>query len=195
MITETYTYTIQDIPIETGDILCLRFDAENPANPGDYWRILGLLIPGEVDHVAVYVGPGGRCVEACARGVYTFELEDNEWVAEKMFKHRGRFIDQFVGVAYPLQGRGLSPETERKTRIEIANYCLAQAEARQPYNLNLFDPEGEDSFYCAQLAYKAYQPHGINLNTDRGVPNIPGTRRIVFPQEIWRGFPHKSLKD
>lgn len=190
-----YSYTVNDIPIQTGDILCLAFDADNPAYPGDYWRILGLLIPGEVDHVAVYVGPEGRCVEAAARGVYTFDLEDNEWTARKMYKHRGRFKDHLVGVAYPLQAAGLSAEDENQVRASVAEFCLAQATARKPYNINLLNPGHKDAFYCGQLAYQAYISHGIDLNTNQGVPNLPGTSSIVFPQEIWNGFPHTRIND
>jgi hypothetical protein len=129
-------------------------------------------------------------VEACARGVYTFDLEDNEWAPEKMFKHRGRFRDQLVGAAYPLHGLDLAAEEVMRIRWAVADYCLAQAAARKPYNLNLFDPDTEEAFYCGQLAYKAYLPHGIDLNTGKGVPDLPGTDRIVFPQEIWEGFYH-----
>ena len=88
-----HSYEISGLSVQTGDILCMAFDGEDVVNPGDYWRILGLLIPGEVDHVAVYVGSGGLCVEVSARGVYTFNLEDNQWAPEKMFKHRGVFKD------------------------------------------------------------------------------------------------------
>ena len=73
-----HSYKISGLSVQTGDILCMAFDGDDVVNPGDYWRILGLLIPGEVDHVAVYVGPGGLCVEVSARGVYTFNMEDNE---------------------------------------------------------------------------------------------------------------------
>lgn len=168
----------------------MAFDGDERVNPGDYWRVLGLLIPGEVDHVGVYLGPGGRCVEASARGVYTFDLEDNQWNPEKLFKYRGHFKDHLVGVAYPLHGLGLGAENEIRVRQDVADYCLAQAEAGKPYNINLFDTDREDAFYCSQLVYKAYLCHGINLNTGLGVPNLPGTSGIVFPQEIWQGCYH-----
>ncbi len=190
-----YTYTLDGLQIQTGDILCLAFGRDENISPGDYWRIIGLLVPGEVDHVAVYVGPGGRCVEACAKGVYTFDLEDNEWAAEKMFKHRGRFKDQLVGVAYPLHGLGYTAEEETQIRYSVANYSLAQAKAKKPYNINLLDPDQDEAFYCSQLAYKAYLLHGINLNTGQGVPNLPGTDQIVFPQEIWRGCFHRRVSN
>jgi len=167
----------------------MAFNPESGVNPGDYWRILGLLIPGEVDHVAVYVGPDGRCVEACARGVYTFDLEDGQWAPEKMFKHRGRLKDHLVGVAYPLQAPGGVTEPEVRVRQAVAAYCLAQV--GKPYNINLLNPEREDAFYCSQLAYKAYQPFGINLNTGLGVPDLPGSAGIIFPQEIWSGCAHR----
>ena len=185
-----YTYIIEGLTLQPGDFLCMAFDPGEPVSPGDYWRLLGLLIPGEVDHIAVYVGPGGRCVEASAKGVYTFSLEDNQWSPEKMIKYRGPFKDHLVGVAYPLHGLDLEPDEETRIRQGVANYCLAQAEARKPYNLNLFNPNREAAFYCSQLAYKAYLPYGINLNTGLGVPDLPGTRSIVFPQEIWEGCCH-----
>lgn len=182
------TYVVEGLEIQAGDVLCMAFNPESCVNTGDYWRILGLLIPGEVDHVAVYVGPGGRCVEACARGVYTFDLEDNQWAPEKMFKHRGRLKDHLVGVAYPLQAPGGATEPEARVRQAVAAYCLAQV--GKPYNINLLNPEREDAFYCSQLAFKAYQPFGINLNTGLGVPDLPGSASIIFPQEIWSGCAH-----
>jgi uncharacterized protein YycO len=75
----------------------------------------------------------------------------------------------------------------------VADYCLAQAAANKPYNLNFFDPDTERAFYCSQLAYKAYIAHGIDLNTGQGVPDIPGTSSIVFPQEIWSGCQHQRV--
>jgi hypothetical protein len=182
------SYEISGLSVQTGDILCMAFDGDDVINPGDYWRILGMLIPGEVDHVAVYVGPGGLCVEVSARGVYTFNLEDNEWAPEKMFKHRGVFKDHLIGAAFPLHGVDVTRDREEQIRQNVAEYCLAQAEANKPYNINLFNPDREDAFYCSQLAYKAYLPHGINLNTGQGVPNLPGTDKIIFPQEIWQGL-------
>jgi hypothetical protein len=182
------SYIVEGLHIQTGDVLCMAFSPEACVNPGDYWRMLGLLIPGEVDHVAVYVGPGGRCVEACARGVYTFDLEDNQWAPEKMFKHRGRLKDHLVGVAYPLHDTGVEGHSEARIRQAVGRYCLAQV--GKPYNINLLNPGREDAFYCGQLVYKAYLPFGIDLNTGLGVPDLPGTTSIVFPQEIWRGCYH-----
>ena len=183
-----HEFVINGLKIQTGDILCMAFDKNETAHPGDYWRILGLLIPGEVDHVAIYIGPDDRCVESCARGVYFFHLQGEEWVAKNMYKYRGRFKDHLVGVAYPLHGLDLSIEEENKIRSQVADFCLAQV--GKLYNINLLNPDHDESFYCSQLAYRAYLPHGINLNTDRGVPNLPGTSSIVFPQEIWSGFHH-----
>ena len=186
----THTYSINNLPIQTGDILCLGFDTSQEIKPGDYWRILGILIPGEVDHVAIYLGPEGRCVEASAKGVYTFNMVDNWWSPEKMFKQRGKFKDHLVGVAYPLYHLNISFESETRIRQTVADFCLNQAESKKPYNINLLDPHREDAFYCGQLAYLAYLPHGIDLNTNRGIANLPGTKKIVFPQEIWHSCFH-----
>ena len=84
-----------------------------------------------------------------------------------------------------------SEEEEAQIRSSVADYCLAQAAANKPYNLNFLDSQTEDAFYCSQLAYKAYLPHGIDLNSGQGVPNVKGTSRIIFPQEIWSGCIHR----
>jgi hypothetical protein len=187
-----HTYTINGLQIQTGDILCLAFHGDLQNHPVNHWRLLGLLIPGEVDHVALYIGPEGRCVESAYRGVYEFHLGGKRWKPKKMYKYRGRFKDDFVGVAYPLQGRGLSEADDDRIRQSVAAYCLAQI--GKSYNINLLNPETEDAFYCSQLAYKAYLPHGIDLNSDHGVPHIIGSSRIVFPNEIWRGC-HRQRAD
>ncbi|MBT3389732.1 MAG: hypothetical protein HN413_04915 [Chloroflexi bacterium] len=179
-----YSYQIDGIPIQTGDIIGTT-DIELEIQAGEFWRLLGRLMPGPVDHIAIYIGPGGRCIESGGRGVIAFEIDEGGWLSGKMSKHRGRFLDQFYGVAYPLAGRGLSDDEEIYIRESVAAYCLEQAQGRKRYNLNFLDSETDESFYCSQLAYKAYIRHGINLNTGVGVPNLPGTSSVVFPQEIW----------
>ena len=109
-----------------------------------------------------------------------------------MYKYRGRFKDDFVGVAYPLQGRGFSEAEEIRIRKSVAAYC--QAQIHKPYNINFLNPDSESAFYCSQLAYKAYLPHGIDLNSDHGVPHIIGSSRIVFPSEIWNGCHHQRAE-
>ena len=183
-----YDYRIHDITVYTGDILCTT-DGAQDLLPGEFWRLIGRLLPGDVDHIAIYIGPGGRCVEAGAFGVVTFEVPDSTWDARQMMVRRGAFADTFYGAVFPLQHLGLASAEEVEIRTSLAAYCLAQA--GKPYNLNYFDPETEEAFYCSQLAYKAYQHHGINLNTGRGIEHLPGSGRIVFPQEIWDGFPHR----
>ncbi|MBL7164392.1 MAG: hypothetical protein ISS57_17535 [Anaerolineales bacterium] len=187
-----YTYTVEGLPLRTGDIVCTT-DIKLEIEAGEFWRLLGRLLPGDVDHIAIYVGPGGRCVESGGRGVVTFELRGDSWTPKKMIKHRGPFLDQLYGIAYPLEGRGLSEEEEMHIRESVAEFCLAQAEAEKPYNINFLDSDTEEAFYCSQLAYKAYIKHGINLNTGQGVPNLPGTSSIVFPQEIWSACHNRKI--
>lgn len=151
---------------------------------------MGRLVPGEVDHVAVFVGPSGRCVEAGPRGVALFNLPGESWNAESMAIQRGLLLDSLSGVVSPLQGLDLSTAQEMSMRQKIAAYCLAQL--GKPYNLNFIDSEIETAFYCSQLAYKAYQQVGVNLNTGLMIEHLAGTNRIIFPQEIWGGFPHRE---
>jgi hypothetical protein len=185
-----YTYQIEGIPLQTGDIIC-TMNGKPDILPGEFWRLVGRLVPGDVDHVAMYLGPNGRCVEAGAHGVIKFTVFNGEWNTERMARRRGHLFDSFYGIVSPLEGNGFSDEEEREMRQIVAAYCLAQV--GKPYNLNFLDAETEESFYCSQLAYKAYQQVGMNLNTGLAMEQIPGTNAIIYPQEIWNGFNHRAV--
>lgn len=181
-----YSFEINGLSVKTGDLVC-TVDGGGPVIPGEFWRLIGKLIPGDVDHIAVYVGPGGRCVEAGPRGVISFETHSPAWNSAAMYGQRG-FIDQLYGIAYPLSERDLTAEEEEAVRQSVAQYCLAQT--GKPYNIDFLNSGTEDSFYCSQLAYKAYLKNRIDLNTGKGVPDIPGTASIIFPQEVWESCVH-----
>jgi len=184
-----YSYSINDIPVSTGDIICVT-DGGLPVLAGHFWHLIGKLIPGYIDHVAIYLGPGGLCVESGPKGVIIFNIENGCWDSLAMCKERHGMIDSFFGVAYPLK-RDEHPDSEQvKIREKVAEFCLMQASARKPYNLNFLDSKRADAFYCSQLAYLAYLPWGVNLNTNVGIPDIPGTESIIYPQEIWDGCEH-----
>jgi cell wall-associated NlpC family hydrolase len=186
-----YTYCIEGIALQTGDVIC-TMNGKPDILPGEFWRIVGRLVPGEVDHVAIYLGPNGRCIEAGARGVITFNVPYGHWNTERMARQRGLLFDSFYGVSAPLEGLGLSKEEEFEMRTTIAAYCLAQR--GKPYNLNFLNAETEESFYCSQLAYKAYEQVGVNLNTGLAMEQFPGTNAIIYPQEIWNGFSHRLAR-
>jgi uncharacterized protein YycO len=194
MIT-VHTYQIDGLTVRTGDLICTNTTEEESVFGGIFYRIFGTLIPGKVDHIAVYVGPGGRCVEAGAKyRVITFNIKHNTWNSSKMIEERGFIVDNLYGIAYPLAGLSLSSEEEAGIRKRVAMYCIRQAEAKKPYNAMFIDSKTENAFYCSQLAYKAYLKEGIDLNTGKGVPdlpNLPGMESIVFPQEIWSGCRHE----
>ena len=185
-----HTYQIEGITLQTGDVIC-TMNGKPDILPGEFWRLVGRLVPGEVDHVAVYIGPDGRCIEAGTRGVITFDVPDGHWDTERMAPQRGHLFDSFYGVVSPLDVHGLAEEEEYGMRKTIASYCLAQV--GKPYNLNFLNAETEESFYCSQLAYKAYQQIGIDLNTGLAMEQIPGTNAIIYPQEIWSGFSHRGV--
>jgi cell wall-associated NlpC family hydrolase len=186
-----YTYQIEGIPVQTGDIIC-TMNGKPDILPGEFWRFVGRLVPGDVDHVAIYLGPNGRCIEAGARGVITFDVPRGHWNTERMALQRGLLFDSFYGVASPLDGLPISEDEAVEMRSRIAAYCRAQI--GKPYNLNFLKPEAEESFYCSQLAYKAYQQIGIDLNTGLTMEQLPGTNAIIYPQEIWNGFSHREAK-
>ncbi len=184
-----HTYQINGMALQTGDIVC-TMNGKPDILPGEFWRLVGRLVPGDVDHIAIYVGPNGRCVEAGARGVISFNVPNGHWDTERMARQRGHLFDTFYGIASPLDTFGISEEEEQLARKTVAKYVLAQI--GKPYNLNFLNAETEESFYCSQLAYKAYQSIGINLNTGLAMEQLPGTNQIVYPQEIWDGFSHKQ---
>jgi len=189
--TMIYTYEIEGLAVQTGDIIC-TMNGKPDILPGEFWRFVGRLVPGDVDHVAVYVGPNGRCVEAGTRGVITFDVPHGRWDTVRMALQRGLLFDTFYGVASPLDELGLGEEDEQEMREKVAAYCLAQVGKR--YNLNFLNAETEESFYCSQLAYKAYQQVSMDLNTGLAMEQIPGTNTIIYPQEIWNGFSHRKVE-
>lgn len=187
---KVYTYQINGMPVQTGDIVC-TMNGKPEILPGEFWRLIGRLVPGDVDHVAIYLGPDGRCAEAGARGVITFDVPKGKWDTERMARQRGLLFDTFYGVVSPLDALSFLEDEERSMRLTVANYVLSQV--GKPYNLNFLNAETENAFYCSQLAYKAYQTIGINLNTGLAMEQMPGTNQIVYPQEIWDGFSHRQL--
>ena len=183
-----HTFEIEGLAIQTGDIICTS-NGKPDILPGEFWRLIGRLIPGDVDHVIMYVGPGGRCIEAGSRGVIAFDMPDTKWNTEIMAGQRGLLFDTFYGIASPLEGQGFSEEDENQMRTIVTSYCLAQI--GKPYNLNFLNAETEDAFYCSQLIYKAYQQVGIDLNTGLSMEQLPGTNAIIYPQEIWGECMHR----
>ena len=180
-----YEYEINGVCLRTGDLVCTT-DWGAPVLPGEFWRFIGKLIPADVNHIAVYVGPAGRCVEAGARGrVITYTVENGSWDSARMRPERGEMQDAFYGAVYPLEGRGLSEKEETKIRENVACYCLAQSELGKPYNLNFYNSKTEEMFYCSHLAYMAYLKNGINLYADREAHSYRETERIIFPHELW----------
>ncbi len=185
-----HTFALQGLVLQTGDVIC-TMNGKPDILPGEFWRIVGRLVPGDVDHVALYTGPGGRCVEAGSRGVIHFELPGPVWDSERMARQRGHLFDTLYGLASPLEGLGLAEGEEEQMRLRLTDYALGQV--GKPYNLNFLDPEREDAFYCSQLIYKAYQQVGVDLNTGLAMERLPGSNLIIYPQEIWAGSPHRQV--
>ncbi|MFC1607469.1 hypothetical protein ACFL47_05815 [Candidatus Latescibacterota bacterium] len=191
-IDSVFSYKINNLSVKTGDLIC-TVDGGGPTISGHFWWAIGKLIPGIVDHIVIYTGPEGRCVEAGAKKrVITFNVPESEWDAETMKNERG-FVDRLYGVAYPLADSSKKEAEERAIRIDVANYCIKQARLQKPYNINFFKSKTEKAFYCSQLAYKAYKRHGINFNTNKGIPDIPFTDRIIYPQEVWEACTVRKL--
>ena len=150
-----FTSSFNGLPVKTGDIICTA-NGKPDILPGEFWRLIGRLLPGEVDHIVIYLGPQGRCAESGSLGVVTFEMPGEKWQSEKVMVGRGLLVDELYGVAYPLRDLDLSLVDEMHTSRRRRQ--LLPGSFGKPYNLNFLDAEQEDAFYCSQLAYKAYQP-------------------------------------
>lgn len=188
-LSQIHTGSFHGLPVQTGDVICTR-DGLSGSLFGHIWRLLGRATPGEVDHCLVYLGPGGRCIESGPKGVLVFDMPGGVWNAPALAGRR-LILDHFVGVAYPLAGRGLDASREAAIRRKVAAFCLEKAKNWRPYNLNYLNPETDAAYYCSQLVYRAYLPFGIDLNSNRGVPQGALLGRIVFPQEVWNACLHR----
>ena len=114
-----HNYTIEGLSVRTGDLICTSDGSENFVS-GQFWRMIGKLILGDVDHIVIYIGPEGRCVEAGAKGcVIAFDVRNHKWDAYKMEAQR-RLIDTLYGVAYPLKDKKFSEGTEAEIRRSVA---------------------------------------------------------------------------
>lgn len=184
-----YTHEFHGLPLQTGDIICTQDGQENSLF-GQLWQLFGLLVPGEVDHCIIYLGPGGRCIESAARGVKVFDMPGNTWNAMDLIQER-LLLDSFYGVAYPLDGFNYEPEEEAHLRRAVAQYCWDKAAQCKPYNFNLLDPQRDSAFYCSQLVYKAYLSVGIDLSPQTDAQRVQFWDRVVFPQEIWDACVHR----
>lgn len=186
-----YDHVIDGLPLRTGDVLCLR-DGTDRGLYGLAWQAIGALVPGEIDHCVLYVGPAGRFVEANVYGVRALDMPGHNWDAHALVRERV-LVDSLVGAAYPLGGRDLSSAEEDRIRASVAEYCLAQAAADKPFNFDFFDATRPDRTYCSQLIADAYRREGIELDSNIGVPTARIFARAVFPQELWNGCPHRRV--
>lgn len=186
-----HDHVIDGLPLRTGDILCLR-DGSERSLYGRVWQGIGALVPGEIDHCALYVGPAGRFVEANVYGVSVLDMPGERWDAHALVRQR-ILLDTLVGVVYPLAERGLACAEADRIRMAVADYCLAQANADKPFNFNLFNATNPARTYCSQLIAEAYGREGIELDSNLGVPTARIFKHAVFPQELWNGSPHRRV--
>jgi len=183
-----HRHRINGVPVRTGDILCTR-DGDGKGWVGALWRALGSLVPGEIDHCALYVGPGNRFIEADARGVSVLSMPGDCWNPEALLHHR-LFVDTFVGVAYPLDGRRIPQRQQDRIRMSVANYCLAQAASGKRFNFNLLDATNPRRTYCSQLIVEAYRTKDIHLDGKHAKKSLRTLRHVVLPESLWEGSPH-----
>ncbi len=189
-----HTDKFHGLLVKTGDILCTR-DGTDQGWFGLLWQLAGYLVPGPIDHVIMYVGPNGRCVEAGGKGVIEFEMPHHQWDAQRVSDRR-YIADRLVGVAYPLSGLGVAANAEEQLRANVADYCLNHI--GKPYNANFLNTVTDEAFYCSQLIYLAYRAAGIDLGT-RPVQVIADSQAresppiVLLPTQLMRNCAHQRL--
>lgn len=77
----SYSVQINGLILKTGDLICTT-DGGRPLISGEFWRFIGKLIPGDVDHIAIFIGPDGLCIESGPDRVIEFRIENHIWSAE-----------------------------------------------------------------------------------------------------------------
>jgi uncharacterized protein YycO len=77
----------------------------------------------------------------------------------------------------------------------VAEYCLAEAAARKPFNFNLFNAANPNRTYCSQLVADAYRRQGIELDGKQAVPKLSIFRSAVFPEALWTASAHCRVKE
>jgi len=174
-----YEYSINGRLLKTGDVISTMDGTNSIKSLG--FLVLGAVIPGDIDHSVLYVGPGGLCVEAGIFGVTSFTAGET-WNSEETFAARG-LLDTFVSASSVLSGRGLSSDEEDTARSFVRAYALGCV--GKPYNLDFLHPDNERAMYCSQLVYLAYKKVGINLNVGNSGTSTRWSDTIVFPQEIF----------
>ncbi len=149
-----YTSSFCGVSLTTGDVICTT-DGEEDSLLGHFWRLMGQLAPGDVDHCIVYLGPGGRCIESGPKGVIVFTMPGEVWDAATLVQERWR-SDRYYGVAYPLTDLGLAPDDGRGIRARVAGFCLEQATSRKPHRLS----PSSSGKSCGRRAPNACTPPG-----------------------------------
>jgi len=167
------------MPIRTGDIIAtLNGEA---SLYGQLYRLIGALIPGEPDHLAIYLGPGGLCVEAGPHGVVSFHLHNESWDAGRLFNERG-ILDSLYGVGDFVSNASDELQSEA-VRRSIRHYVIDQV--GKPYNYAFRESSDDTCFYCSQLVVHAAMASGLDLDLSfRPVhPLIP--EGVITPETVW----------
>lgn len=190
-----HTHTFNGLTVQTGDILCTRNGTDDNWF-GRIWHWIGYLVPGRIDHTILYVGPGGRCIEAGGKGVIEFVMPGPIWDAPSVADTR-LLQDTLVAVAQPLQRLNLSPQEEARIRMGVADYCLAQI--GKPYNPIFLNTVTDEAFYCSQLIYLAYREFGLDLGVSpvRLVTDLAGvadTPFLILPTALLENSPHRLVR-
>jgi hypothetical protein len=104
---DLFEYLLDGLPVRTGDIVA-TVDGIEVTFRGQVWRLVGAVMPGDIHHVLMYVGPGPRFIEAGPSGVIELEMPKSRWDSVPVADSRGGLMDRLQGVAGPLVGKRIT---------------------------------------------------------------------------------------
>lgn len=70
-----------------GDVIG-NTDGEEDSLLGHFWRHMGQVAPGDVDHCTVSLDPGGRWIESVLKGMIVLTVPGEVWDAAALFLER-----------------------------------------------------------------------------------------------------------
>ena len=170
--------------IRTGDIIATVDGGASIY--GALFRLIGEIVTGKPDHLVLYLGPDGICVEAAPRGVNLFRFFGGRWDSRRMQGQRG-VVDKLYGTGDAVGGRLDDPGKSDAVREAVRAFVLDQV--GKPYNMNFLEPEQEHVFYCSQLVWAAFHKAGVDLH-----PKFTAwlhsllPHRVITPEEVWRAI-------
>ena len=96
-----YEYQVNGLTLQAGDLICTA-DGNGANIKGQFWRLVGRLIPGNVDHIVVYVDRRGVAWRRGPKASWPASTSSSRRLGfKKDDRTEKHLIDKIYGAAYP----------------------------------------------------------------------------------------------